>query len=82
MALFQLVGAVSFFFTLMTYVNFAEKDMAISANGTVAAGIAVVLMASPLANLRHVHKPNLPSHRATKLSVLFPDFFSDLQGLA
>ena len=53
MALFQLVGAVSFFFTLMTYVNFAEKDMAISANGTVAAGIAVVLMASPLANLRH-----------------------------
>ena len=66
----------------MTYVNFAEKDMAISANGTVAAGIAVVLMASPLANLRHVHKPNLvPSQRATKLSVLFPDFFSDQQGL-
>jgi len=52
----QLVGAVSFFFTLMTYVNFAEKDMAISANGTVAAGIAVVLMASPLANLSSVLK--------------------------
>ena len=79
MALFQLVGAVSFFFTLMTYVNFAEKDMAISANGTVAAGIAVVLMASPLANLRHALTS--PTY-LNKLNLLFPDFFSDLQGLA
>jgi len=50
----QIVGAVSFFLTLMTYVSYASHESAVSANGTVAAGIAVVLMASPLANLNNV----------------------------
>ena len=38
----------------MTYVSYASHEGAVSANGTVAAGIAVVLMASPLANLNNV----------------------------
>jgi len=50
----QVVGAVSFLMTLLTYVSYASHESAVYANGTIAAGIAVILMASPLANLNNV----------------------------
>jgi len=50
----QVVGALSFYLTLLAYIHHVDLDYGINTCGMVAAGLAVGFFASPLANLGNV----------------------------